>query len=256
MKLRKIMSPFFVGALVVAILGFSLWITNQHALLSIVMSTITLLAAFGVAILGLAQFGDDGLVREDPFHMMNILLTFGLFAFTAGEAAALIISQISVGTSFYFSTGILQIVGVALWLMGVLGYLIAVNEVMQFLEKRKLGLLILVVSLVAMIIPLVASLILSGIVPRLNLLTHIPLAVGLTMIAVSLGLVFMSYRRGILAIPIGLALFGCLLFLIRVVFWILFSFPHLYALNLILASESYILLGASIIAARQVRFSV
>lgn len=256
MKLRKLMLPFFVGALVIAILGFGLWLTNQHTLLSIVMSTITLLAAFGVAILGLAQFGDDGLVREDPFHMMNILLTFGLFSFTAGEAAALIISQLSVGTTSYLSTGILQIVGVALWLMGVLGYLVAVNEVMQFLEKRKLGLLIFVISLIVIIIPLVACLILSRIVPTLNLLTHIPLAVGLTMIAVSLGLVFTSYRGGILAMPIGLALFGCLLFLIRVVFWIFFSFPHLDSLNLILAGESYILLGASIITSRQVKFSV
>jgi hypothetical protein len=206
--------------------------------------------------MGLAQFGDDGLVREDPFHMMNILLTFGLFAFTAGEGASLIISQLSIATSVYLSTGILQIVGVVLWLMGVFGYLIAVNEVMQFLEKRRLGLSIFIVSLTVIVIPLIVSLVVSGTMPNLNLLTNIPLAVGLTMIAVSLALVFVTYRKGILAIPIGLALLGCLLFLTRVVSWIFFSFPDLEAFNLIVASESYILLGASIIAARKVQFSI
>ncbi|TFG11755.1 hypothetical protein EU537_11470 [Candidatus Thorarchaeota archaeon] len=256
MELRKLMLPFIAAALGIVVLGLSLWVADQVTLLSIIMSTITLLSAFGVAIMGLAQFGEDGLVREDPFHMMNILLAFGLFAFTAGEGAALIISQLSDGTSFYFSTGILQMVGVALWLTGVFSYLAAVNEVMQFLEKRKLGLSIFVLSFLVIAIPLGASLIMSGIVLSLDLLTHIPLAIGLTMIVVSLGLVFTSYRDGNLAVPIGLALFGCLLFLIRVAFWIFFSFPHLNALNLIVASESYILLGASIIAARQVEFSV
>ena len=246
----KVIVPFAVSGVIVALAGLLLWQLALDAPLRALGSVLAPASAFAVGMLGLFLFGSEGFVREDSFLMMYILMSLGLIIFGLGEVATSLISLLEQPQIFYFTIGLIQLPGLFLWTVGFLRYLWAVNDVLEYSEGRRLLATVLITSAALVIILLVIAM--MGFAPHtfFELVTSIPIAAGFAIITCTLAALFWSFREGQLAVPLALSLLGAILLLIRGFFWCCIGLSPLEPLSQILAIEAYILFGGSATRAR------
>ena len=98
---RKSIFPLMIVGLVfvvsyVALLSFA-------SVLQAFMIISTLVISLFVGFWGIRLFVKDGFLRNDSFHMLNILLSLGLIVSGISESASVIISQFETGRALYFT---------------------------------------------------------------------------------------------------------------------------------------------------------
>ena len=249
--LERHVLPFLFYGLAALILALLYSQFNTVDGLRLIIITLTVVTPFIVGSIGLIQFGKDGFVREDPFHMFNILLSIGLFVFGIAEGAALVITQIPDSSVFHFTISLIQLFSLISWAIGTLGYLRTSNTILNFTNSRKLFGILAIVSSIPILIPL--SFLIGGFAPNhlVEVSTNAPIAIGFALIAFALVILCWVFRRGDLATPLGLSLFGVLLLLVRNLIWSFIGVGPLDVVGQVLALEGYVLLGAALTVARK-----
>jgi hypothetical protein len=202
-----------------------------------------ILSAF-VGLFSLWRNHKEGLFREDPLYMMQLLFYFGLLIFSIGEAA--------VATSILFPDDVLisylpsltRTFGMIFWLLGVLNYVRATNQVLEFINI-KVGIFLILICGIS-VVSVAASMYFSQ--------TSTNIIVMANFIIFSLGIGIMTYFMLYLAWifwngklrDILLSVFSCLfLLLIRCIVIAYSDFAIFTMVSLALALEAYVCLLAS-----------
>ncbi|MHA2085025.1 MAG: hypothetical protein ACXABD_14805 [Candidatus Thorarchaeota archaeon] len=251
MKLQeRHMLPFLFYGLAALILALLYWQFNTVDGLRLFIIGLTIVTPFVVGTIGLIQFGKDGFVREDSFHMFNILFSMGLFVLGVAEVAALVITQIPDSSVFHFTISLIQLFALVSWAIGTLGYLKTSNTVLNFTNSKRLFGILAVASSLPILIPL--SFLMGGFSPNhlVEVSTNAPIAIGFALIAFTLVILCWIFRRGDLVAPLSLALFGVLLLLVRSLIWSFIGVGPLDVFGQVFALEGYVLLGTALTVAR------
>lgn len=220
-------------------------ITNLLSLTIVLAPTVALL----LGIVGLNAFGRESLVKDDRFHALNVWMALGLIVFSLSDIAGVIIHFTDNTNQICFTVGLVQMPALLLWGLGVLGYLRASKSALGVSTGNRMWLLIIIgasVSALAMVV------VVTLFIPTQNLLftiISVPMVVGLGVILFALGSLLWTLRRGLIARPLMLLFLGVLLFFIRNLFWSFVNYCPGTPFDYLTAIESYILIGASLVAA-------
>ncbi|MHA1903607.1 MAG: hypothetical protein ACXADL_03155 [Candidatus Thorarchaeota archaeon] len=248
--LERHLLPFFFYGLVALVLALLYWQFSAVDGLRLFIIGLTIVTPFVVGTIGLIQFGKDGFVREDPFHMFNILFSIGLFVLGIAEVAALVITQIPDSSVFHFTISLIQLFALITWAVGTLGYLKTSNTVLNFTNNKMLFGLLAVASSIPILIPLSFLMGSFSSTHLVEVSTNAPIAIGFALIAFTLVILCWIFRRGNLITPLGLSLFGVLLLLMRSLIWSFIGAGPIDAGGQTLALEGYVFLGAALTVAR------
>ena len=214
----------------------------EDMLVSTAISASVLAAIVGLASLWRNHM--EGLFKEDPLYMMQLLFYFGLLIFSIGEAT--IAASILFPDDMLIShlPGLTRTFGMIFWLLGVLNYIRATNKVLEFIDFKVWILLIFICSLVVLIVgtSVYSTDSTSSIITSINLIVF-TLGTGImTSFILSLGWIF---RKGELR-NFLLALFSSLFFMLIRSIVVAYSTNALLALvSLTLALETYVCIWIS-----------
>jgi len=239
--------PFLLGGILIAMMWVVLWFLGLDDSLLLMAIFLPPFAALVPGIIGVAYFGQEGFMREDRFHMMNLMLALALVVFAIAETATGVIGSSEAG---HLAIILLQLPGLLLVALGVASYLRAITDVLNYRNNRTM---IGIIVCVPIGFSAVAAAIMAIAVPgalTIEFLVNIMVAAGIGALVLTLGMLVLVFRQGELAAPLGLALVAMLLYLARTILWCYFGITPLEPLFQILVVESYILLGASISVAR------
>jgi len=239
--------PFFLGGILVAMIWVVLWFLGLDDSLLLMTIFLPPFSALASGIIGVAYFSQEGFMREDRFHMMNLMLALALIVFAIAETATGAIGSSETG---YLAIILMQLPGLLLVALGVARYLGAITEVLNYRNDKAIagGIICIPFGFFA-----VAGAIMAIAVPEaltVESLVNIMVAAGIGSIVLTLGMLLWVFRQGELAAPLGLAFIAMLLYLARSILWCWFGFTPLGPMFQVLVVESYILLGASISVAR------
>ena len=245
-KTRRALPFFLIGSLI-AVIWAVLWFLGLDDSLLLVAIFLPPFSALASGIIGVAYFGQEGFMREDRFHMMNLMLALALVVFAIAETA---IGVIGISEAGCLAINLMQLPGLLLVALGVVSYLRAITEVLKFRNDRTIAGIIIGIpfgffaafgAIMAIAVP--GSMTVESLV-------NIVVAAGIGTLVLTLGILVLVFRQGELAAPLGLAFIAMLLYLARNVLWCCVGFTPLEPLFQVLVVESYILLGASISVAR------
>jgi hypothetical protein len=203
-----------------------------------------------MGLIGLFHFGRESLAKEDRFNQMNVFFSLGLVLFAISEVAAGLLGGQEGSESFHFIIGLIQLPGLLLWAIGVLGYLRSSNNALGVASDTKLVGILIVIPTLFVSIAAVIALIVSPARNPVEVLATAPLAIGLGFVTCALAVILWIFREGRLAGPIVLALLTLVLVFIRIAAWCFVGFSPLEPFGRILGAEAYVLLGASVAAAK------
>ncbi|MFW9907507.1 MAG: hypothetical protein ACFFEF_02945 [Candidatus Thorarchaeota archaeon] len=219
---------------------------SNTALLSAIMSLLIIGVALLVSFLGIWIVSKDGVLRNDTFLMLNVHLSVALFIFSVSEIIAIWADSLPNPVSSYPVVGVIQLVGVLLWVEGVLIYLNSMNDVLRFTSRRYLLPIILIAISAIYIVFTSAIILLNEITLPYNLLIAVPIEIGFTVTIISMCMLLRWYHRGYLAIPSVLTILGSSLLLWRTLLWgyqiIRIADPYLQ----FIAIMGYLALGGSL----------
>lgn len=242
--------PYLLGGILIAMIWVVLWFLGLDDSLLLMAIFLPPFAALVSGIIGVAYFGQEGFMREDRFHMMNLMMALGLVVFAIAETATGVIGS---SETSYLAIILMQLPGLLLVALGVASYLRTITEVLNYRnDKTIVGAIICIpfgFSVVMAVIMAIA-------VPRaltIEFLVNIMVTAGIGTLVLSLGMIMLIFRQGELATPLGLAFIAMLLYLVRSILWCCVGIAPLEPLFQILVVESYILLGASISVARGIQ---
>lgn len=240
----------FSGLAILVVSLFLYQIGDTTNLLSFV-SILAPAAALLLGIVGLNAFGRESLVKADRYYALNVWVALGLIIFGFSEIAGTIIHFIDNTHQMCFVVGLVQMPALLLWGVGVLGYLRSLNSALGVSSGNRMWPLIIIVSTIAGLVMVVVE---TLFIPAQNLLftiVSVPMVVGLGIVLFTLGSLLWTLRSGLIARPLILLFLGVLLFFIRSLFWSFVNYCPGTPFDYITAIESYILIGASLFAARR-----
>ncbi|MFW9769450.1 MAG: hypothetical protein ACFFF9_08350 [Candidatus Thorarchaeota archaeon] len=236
----------FSGLAILVISLILYWFGNISNLLTMV-TILSPIVALLLGIVGLNAFGRESLVKDDRFHSLNVWMALGLIVFSLSEVASGIIHFAGYSNDICFTVGLVQMPALLLWGLGVLGYLRSSNIAMGITNTDSILQFIITLTSIAGLAILVVVAVLN---PLQILYTAIstPMIVGLSVILFALGSLMWTLRNGLISRPLTLLFLGVLLFFIRTIFWSFINYCPGTPFDYLTAIESYILIGAAILA--------
>jgi hypothetical protein len=227
---------FLVSAVAILLLGVIAWINSEHSILAAMGMLSAPFSAFIMGFIGLVLFGREDFRREDRFHLMNLFFSLGLVLYGISEVAASLLANQEGSEAYLFTISLIQMPGLILWAIGVLGYLRASNSVLETTnDGRLVGAMI--------VIPSVAMLTLASVVlfqnPTRNLievLTTALLAIGMGVITLAIGYVMIVFRLLVLTLQISL--------------WCCVGLSPVEPLGQLVRTEAYLILGVALASAK------
>lgn len=243
---------FFLSSVTILIASVVLWINNEHTLLLGLGMALAPLTAVIIGLFGLTTYGREDFRREDRFHLMNIFFSLGLVLYAISEIAAGLLASQEGSEAYLFTVSLIQMPGLILWAIGVLGYLRASNTVLQKADDRTLVGGMIVIPSAAMMLLVIVVMIVSPERNPIEVLTTSPLAIGMGAITVAMAYVLAVFRGGKLAIPIGLAFIALLVLTMQIILWCCFGLSPVEPLGQLVRTEAYIILGAALVTARSI----
>lgn len=243
---RNVILPFlflyvvFIGIFVI------LAITNSSEALELFTLSFTPLIAFITGMNGFRLFGREGLVRNDPFHMMNILLSSGLLASCIADILSASISVIENGQVFYFAYSFVLVIVVLFWAIGIIGYLKSASSILGIANNKRLFHSILIFSSISVVVAFIIFIAIPGHQLRNEQVIDIVLTLGFLYIVTSLAITFWTFREGSISIPLFLLLSGIGIMLVRHVLWSFLTFYPNSPLQLFLAVVGYLAIGTAV----------
>ncbi|TFF83925.1 hypothetical protein EU524_01690 [Candidatus Thorarchaeota archaeon] len=204
------------------------------------------LAALLAGTLGLARFAQEDYGLEDRFNSMNLLLSLGLVLFTLSEIGTAIISSMPSGDQFYFTISLLLIPGILLWAVGIGRYLIVCWKTINSVNPTRVLIAIFLFSAAATVGTQILGAVISPNRSLIDIAVCIPVGFGIIAIAGILAILLWTFRRGALGLPLGLAFVASLLFSVQYYSWCIITQAPTDILSRLIATEIYILMGASV----------
>ena len=233
--------------LVILLVSVILYYSGDALSLSIFSSFLAPLAAFFLGVAGLNAFGRESLVKDDRFHSLNVWMALGLIVFSLSEIAGVILHTLG-STEIIFTIGLVQLPALLLWGLGVLGYLQSSNSALGVAGNNMWPRVILIGTIAGLGLFVLETLFIPG-SGLLHIGISVPMVVGLSIILIALGRLLWTLRGGLIAKPLILLFLGVLLFFIRNLFWSFITYAPGSPFDYVIATEAYVLIGASIIAA-------
>ena len=197
-----------------------------------------------VSLFSLWRNRTEGLFKEDPLYMMQLLFYFGLLIFSIGEAANAASILFPSDVLISYLPGITRTFGMIFWLLGVLNYVRATNKVLQFIDYKVWILQILVCSLAVLTVSngIYFNQSNTSIITSINL---IGFTFGIGIMTCFIFYIGWIFRKGELR-EFLLALFSCLFFMLIRSIVIAYSANEVLAfVSLTLSLEVYVSLWLS-----------
>ena len=249
---RYLTFAYLLSAIAILVFGVVAWIYNEQSILAAVGMLSAPVSALIMGFIGLVIFGREDFRREDRFHLMNLFFSLGLVLYAISEVAASLLASQEGSEAYLFTVSLIQMPGLILWAIGVLGYLRASNSVLETTDDRKLVGTMIVVPTVAMLILATLVLLLNPARNPIEVLTTSPLAIGMGVIALALGYLVIVFRGGKLARPIGLAFIAILVLTMQIVLWCCVGLSPIDPLGQLVRTEAYIVLGIALTSAKAI----
>jgi len=244
---KSVTAWLFAAGAAILLVVLLLEILQLHSLAVIAVSVTTPASALLMSAVGLMLYARRGLVREDHLHILNLSISGGLVTFLISELTAAAMSPLISKEILYFIVDLIQLVGILLWAVGTVGYLMTSREVLGYLNPRTMwGILVLPSAAYSLLVLLT----ISGQSPAIGpveIVTKTPIAFGLTLVVVTMALLALVFRNGRLFAPMVLGLAGILIALVRSALSVFGFFGE--PLVGLMGTESYLFLGASLVAA-------
>jgi hypothetical protein len=199
---------------------------------------------------GLVLFGREDFRREDRFHLMNLFFSLGLVLYGISEVAAGLLANQEGSEAYLFTISLIQMPGLILWAIGVLGYFRASNSVLDATTDNRLVGAMIVIPSVAILTLATLSLFQNPTRNPIEVITTAPLAIGMGAITLAIGYVMVVFRGGKLARPIGLAFFALLVLALQISLWCCVGLSPVEPLGQLARTEAYIVLGAALASAK------
>ena len=243
---------FVVSALAILIVSVIAWLINNQSIVSLLGAISAPVSAFSMGIIGLWVFGREDFRREDRFHLMNLFFSLGLVLYAISEVAASLLANQEGSEAFLFTVSLVQMPGLILWAIGVLGYLRASNSVLKSTKDNRLLAMMVIIPAVAMLILASLVMVLNPTRNPVEVFTTAPLAIGMGVITLAMGYVLLVFRSGRLARPLGLAFLSVLVLTMQIVLWCCIELSPIEPLGQIVRTEAYIVLGTALISAKSI----
>jgi len=206
----------------------------------------TLVIALIAGLWGIRLFAKDGFVRNDPFHMLNILLSLGLIVSGISESVSVLISQFEPGNVFYFAYSFVLLIALLLWSVGIISYLKSSNRILGFFEEKKLFLYIVLISSASIILSFILIVIVPGQTLRIETLIDLPLCIGFTVLTISSVILIWLFKDGALSLSMMFLFGGLLLELLRNALWCFLAIIPSNPISLFIATLGYLSIGVSV----------
>jgi hypothetical protein len=224
--------------------------TGNDVLLFGIMSIIAPLIAMSLGALGLKIYGRDSGTKDDRFNTLNYWLAIGLIMLSFAEIAGTLVSLSLGPQQMILITTLIQLPGLLLWGIGILQYLRSLNEALGYVKPQNLwiGLFLpTTLSTISLVVVIVTQLPMFGLIESLVLS---PIIVGFTLFVIITTAFVVIFRKGFLSKPLLLLLGALLLYLVRVLLWLLTDLGIEAPTDRVIAAESFILCGAALLMAR------
>ncbi len=206
-------------------------------------------SALAFGLLGMNLFGRDGLVKTDRFVSMNVWLALGLVILTLAEIAGIVMAFVGSPDQVCFTVGLVQMPGLLLWGLGIIGYLKSVNQSLDLIEEERLWPILVFVAVMGSLILVAVAIIMFPERSPLAVLVSAPTVVWVGIIvSITLGLL-LYFRKGMIARPLGLLFLALVIYFIRSALWVMSEYCQGDLLDDLLSIESYLLIGASLMEA-------
>ncbi|MHA1939081.1 MAG: hypothetical protein ACXABV_07930 [Candidatus Thorarchaeota archaeon] len=249
---RYLTFAYLLSAIAILLLGAVAWVSNEQSILAALGMWSAPSSALIMGVIGLVIFGREDFRREDRFHLMNLFFALGLVLYAISEVAASLLASQDGSEAYLFTVSLIQMPGLILWAIGVLGYLRASNSVLETTDDRRLVGTMIVVPTAAMVILASLVLLLNPARNPIEVLTTSPLAIGMGVIALALGYVVIVFRGGRLARPIGLAFIAVLVLTMQIVLWCCVGHSPIEPIGQLVRTEAYIVLGIALTSAKAI----
>jgi MFS family permease len=249
---RYLAIVFIASALAILLVSSFAWINNDQSLLLGIGVITAPSSALLMGVIGLWLFGREDFRREDRFHLMNIFFSLGLVLYSISEIAAGLLANQEGSEAYLFTVSLIQMPGLILWAIGVLGYLRASNSVLQTSNDSRLVGIMIIVPTAAMLLLAFLVMIFNPTRNPIDVFTTAPLAIGMSVITLALGYVLLVFRGGRLSRPLGLAFLAVLVLTIQIVLWCCIALSPVEPLGQVVRAEAYIILGTALIAAKSI----
>ncbi|MFX1440120.1 MAG: hypothetical protein ACFFFD_07705, partial [Promethearchaeota archaeon] len=243
---RYLTFVFVVSALAIPIVSAIAWGLNNQSILSSLGVVSAPVSAFIMGILGLWFFGREDFRPEDRFHLMNLFFSLGLVLYAISEVTASLLANQEGSEAFLFTVSLVQMPGLILWAIGVVGYLRASNSVLKSTNDNRLLAMVVIIPAVAMLILAYLVMVLNPTRNPVEVFTIAPLAIGMGVITLALGYVLLIFRSGRLARPLVLAFLSVLVLTLQIVLWCCIELSPIEPLGQIVRTEAYIVLGIAL----------
>jgi len=248
----------WVYAVVAIFLGILILVTSAlliavglDALTFSVTSILAPIISLFIGILGISFFGRESFLKEDRYHTLNVWLALGLVFFSLADVTAILVYFNENARQISFTIGLVQIPGLLLWSLGILGYLKSLNSSLKLTEGTQLWLALGVITTLTSLSLVVIFAILFPSRNLLSIIVSVPIVVVLGLILCIICGILWIFKDGYMAKPILLLLFGIILLFIRSIFWQAEDYLSGNPINQIIAIESYLLVGASFLMASE-----
>jgi len=241
---RKQILPFMIVGLVFVVSYLALLLFED--ILQLFMIVSTLLISLFVGFWGIRLFAKDGFLRNDSFHMLNILLSLGLIVSGISESASVIMSQFENGSAFYFTYSFVLLIALLFWSVGILSYLKSSNHILGFFEEKKLFLYIVLISSVLIILSFILIVIVPGQPLRIEMLIDLPLSIGFAVLTISSMILIWLFKDGTLSLSMMFLFGGMLLELLRNALWCFLAIIPSNPISLFIATLGYLSIGGSV----------
>ncbi|MFW9963825.1 MAG: hypothetical protein ACFFCX_09695 [Candidatus Sifarchaeia archaeon] len=231
-----------VVSAILVLVGFSALVYSASSIVAPVV-------ALGIGIMGISFFGRESFLKEDRYHTLNVWVAFGLIFFCLADITTILVYMNENSAQICFTIGLVQIPGLLLWSMGIVGYLKSLNSTLKLTEGTQLW---LALGVITTLTSLSLVVILAILFPSRNLLSTIvsvPIIVVLGVIVCIISGTLWIFKDGYIARPLLLLLFGVILLFLRGVIWQFEDYCSGNSFSQITAIESYLFVGASFLIA-------
>lgn len=240
----------FLGILIL-VSSALLWSLGLVTLAFSVTGILAPLIALFIGSLGISFFGRESFLKEDRYHTLNVWIALGLVFFSLADVTAILVYFNENASQISFTIGLIQIPGLLLWGLGIFGYLKSLNASLKLTEGTQLWLALGVITTLTSLSLVVFFAILFPSRNLLSIIVSVPIVVALGLILCIICGILWIFKDGYMAKPILLLLFGIILLFIRSIFWQAEDYLSGNPFNQVAAIESYILVGASFLMARE-----
>ncbi len=216
------------------------------------MSIIAPLVALFTGLLGIWFFGRESFLKEDRYHTLNAWIALGLIFFSLADVTGILVFMAENSVQICYTIGLVQLPGLLLWVLGILGYLRSLNSSLGLTEGSQLWLALGVITTLASLSLIVIFTIIFPERDILSTIVFVPISVVLGLILCIIFAILWIFKEGYLAKPMLLLLFGILLLFIRAIFSHIEGYCNEVSFGPILAIESYLLVGASFLIAYKI----